>query len=79
MSNTKAARLGSETYEVFGRDHIERPLQHLGTVKAENKPLAMARARFVYSERPWVELCLAPTVSFAGCLKPGEDGVVGIA
>ena len=79
MSDTKRAHMGGETFEVFARDNAERPLQHIGTVQAENKQLAVARARFVYSERPWAELCLAPTASFSGCLKPGDDGKVGMA
>ena len=79
MSQTKNARAGNETFEVFGRDHLERPLQHLGTVRAENKSLAIAHARFVYSEREWVELCLSPTSSFSGCMRAGEDGQVGMA
>ena len=37
-------------YEVFARDNPERPLQHIGTVQAENEQLAIAHARFVYSE-----------------------------
>jgi len=79
MANVKKARAGEETFEVFGRDHAERPLQHLGTVRAENKQLAIAHARFVYSERLWVEMCLSPTQSFSGCMGPGQDGLVGMA
>jgi 1,2-phenylacetyl-CoA epoxidase PaaB subunit len=79
MSGTKKAEAGNESFEVFGRDNPERPLQHIGSVQAQNKQLAVARARFVYSERPWAELCLAPTASFSGCLKPGDDGKVGMA
>lgn len=79
MSESKRARIGGETFEVFARDNPERPLQHIGTVQAENTKLAVARARMVYSERPWVEMCISPTSSFSGCLRPGEDGIVGMA
>jgi len=68
-----------ENYEVFARDNPERPLQHIGTVQAENKELAIAHARFVYSERIWVELLIAPTNSFSNCMKPQLQGVVGMA
>ena len=79
MAKIKQARAGDRTFEVFGRDHAERPLQHLGTVRAENKQLAIAHARFVYSERLWVEMCLSPTYSFSGCMGAGQDGMVGMA
>ena len=68
-----------EHYEVFARDNPERPLQHIGTVQAENIELAIAHARFVYSERIWEELQIAPTSSFSNCLKPQLKGVVGMA
>ena len=42
MAKIKQARAGDRTFEVFGRDDAERPLQHLGTVRAENKQLAIA-------------------------------------
>ena len=68
-----------ENYEVFARDNPERPLQHIGTVQAENKELAIAHARFVYSERIWAELLIAPTNSLSNCMKPQLQGVVGMA
>lgn len=79
MSEPSKTSQTNESYEVFGRDNVERPLQHLGTVQAPNKLLAVAHAKFVYSERPWVELCLSPTTTFSGCLKAGQDGQVGMA
>ena len=66
-------------YEVFARDNPERPLQHIGTVQAENEQLAIAHARFVYSERPWAELTIAPSDGFLDCLRSGKRGVIGIA
>ena len=68
-----------EIFEVFGRDQVERPLSHVGTIVAPNQELAVARARILYSERRWVELCVAPAKSFMGCLKPGQNGIVGMA
>jgi len=64
---------------VFARDNPERPLQHIGTVQAENEQLAIAHARFVYSERPWAELIIAPSDGFLDCLRTGKRGVIGIA
>lgn len=68
-----------QMFEVFGRDQVERPLSHVGSIVAPNQELAVARARMLYSERPWVELCVAPASSFKGCLKPDEDGRIGMA
>ena len=51
---------GNMTFEVFGRDQLERPLSHIGSIRAPNQDLAVARARFMYSERQWVELCVVP-------------------
>ena len=68
-----------QMFEVFGRDQVERPLAHVGSIVAPNQELAVARARMLYSERPWVELCVAPASSFKGCLKPDRDGIVGMA
>ena len=66
-------------FEVFGRDQVERPLSHIGSIQAPNQALAVARARFMYSERQWVELCVAPSNCFVGCLAPGQRGGVGMA
>ena len=66
-------------FEVFGRDQVERPLSHIGSIVAPNQQLAVARARILYSERRWVELCVAPAESFMDCLRQGQDGVVGLA
>ncbi|MFK7888497.1 MAG: hypothetical protein AB8G16_16670 [Gammaproteobacteria bacterium] len=68
-----------QMFEVFGRDQVERPLSHIGSIVAPNQELAVARARILYSERPWVELCVAPANQFMGCLKPGQRGIVGMA
>ena len=68
-----------EMFEVFGRDQVERPLSHIGSIVAPNQELAVARARILYSERVWVELCVAPANVFMGCLKPDQRGIVGMA
>lgn len=68
-----------QMFEVFGRDQVERPLAHIGSIVAPNQELAVARARMLYSERPWVELCVAPADAFMGCLKPDQHGIVGMA
>lgn len=67
------------TFEVFGRDQLERPLSHIGSIQAPNQDLAVARARFMYSERQWVELCVAPSESFVACLSPVRRGSIGMA
>ena len=68
-----------QQFEVFGRDQLERPLSHIGSIVAPNQELAVARARILYSERQWVELCVAPAASFMDCLQQGRDGTVGLA
>lgn len=78
MPEAKPPETG-EMYEVFGRQNERTPLTHLGSVRAPNSELAVAKARFVYSERPWVELCVAPSDAFQGCLKADQRGIVGMA
>jgi len=68
-----------QMFEVFGRDQVERPLAHIGSVSAPNQELAVARARILYSERRWVELCVAPAKAFMDCLGRGRDGMPGLA
>ncbi len=76
MSDNSGANM---TFEVFGRDQLERPLSHIGSIQAPNQDLAVARARFMYSERQWVELCVAPSESFVACLSPVRRGSIGMA
>ena len=78
MSN-KLKPENEEQFEVFGRDNTERPLSHIGSIQAPNHKLAVARARFLYSERQWVELCVAPSASFIGCLAADQQGIIGMA
>ncbi len=65
-------------YEVFAREKLDGPLAHIGCVRAPNQELAAAQAGMTYSEKPWVEMCVAPTDSFLRCIGD-EDGVVGYA
>lgn len=73
MSDKPSADDG-QLYEVFGRQSERRPLTHLGSLHAPNPALAVARAWFVYSERKWIELCVAPTDAFESCMdsSPGQ-------
>ncbi len=52
-------------YAVFGREKPQGALSHIGEVQAANVKLALARARMMYSERPWVEMCIAPASAFS--------------
>jgi 1,2-phenylacetyl-CoA epoxidase PaaB subunit len=70
---------GYEHYEVFAREKLDGPLAHVGCVFAPNRELAAAQASMTYSEKPWVEMCVAPTASFIRCIG-GDDGhVLGYA
>ncbi len=45
-------------YEVFAREKLEGQLAHIGCLSAPNEESALAQARLVYSEKPWVEMCM---------------------
>lgn len=47
-------------YEVFAREEADGPLFHLGCVSAPNRAAAVGQARMVYSEKPWLEMCIVP-------------------
>ena len=47
-------------YEVFARKNSADALQHVGSVKAPNTEIAIARAWYVYDEHAWSEMCLVP-------------------
>lgn len=65
-------------YEVFAREKPDGPLTHIGCVRAPNRQLAAAQAGMTYSEKPWVEMCVAPTDAFVRCI--GDDAhAVGYA
>lgn len=65
-------------YEVFAREKPDGPLTHIGCVRAPNRELAAAQAGMTYSEKPWVEMCVAPTDAFVRCI--GDDAhAVGYA
>lgn len=50
-------------YEVFARRNSADALQHVGSVKAPNADVAIARAWYVYDEHRWLEMCLVPLAS----------------
>lgn len=47
-------------YEIFARKNSGDTLQHVGSVKAPNAEVAIARAWYVYDEHAWSEMCLVP-------------------
>ena len=63
-------------YEVFAREKLDGPLAHIGCVRAPNRELAAAQASMTYSEKPWVEMCVAPRDAFLRCIGD-ENDVVG--
>jgi 1,2-phenylacetyl-CoA epoxidase PaaB subunit len=59
-------------YEVFARKNSEDALQHVGSVKAPNEDVAMARAWYVYDEHPWLEMCLVPLAAIIPVTERGK-------
>ena len=45
-------------YEVFAREKLDGPLAHIGCLSAPNAEMATSQARLMYSEKPWVEMCM---------------------
>jgi hypothetical protein len=71
---------GSSTkYEVFGRWEADGALAHIGSLEAPNIELARARSVMIYSERTWIELCLAPTAAFEKLIGHEGDDSLGFA
>jgi len=70
---------GFEMYEVFAREKLDGPLSHVGCVYAPNRELAAAQAGMTYSEKPWVEMCVAPSNAFIRCIGAGSENVLGYA
>lgn len=66
-------------YEVFGRWEIDGALSHIGSLEAPNMELARARAAMIYSERPWIELCIAPATSFVKLIGLEAEETIGFA
>ncbi|MGI9283868.1 MAG: hypothetical protein ACR2P1_00610 [Pseudomonadales bacterium] len=64
-------------YEVFAREKIDDALEHIGCLSAPNNEMAIAQARLVYSEKPWVELCIAPRNSIDRIISAND--IVGMA
>lgn len=53
-------RIPETFFEVFARKDSTDALQHVGSVKAPNADVAIARAWCVYDEHAWLEMCLVP-------------------
>jgi|GEM_PF-2867455 len=66
-------------YEVFGRIKADASLSHLGCIYAANADVAVAQARMMYSEKPYVELCLTPSDAIAVVIGNREVGKIGFA
>lgn len=49
-----------QIYEVFARKTHNEPLQHVGSVNADDDELAKAYAWTLYDEENWVEMCVVP-------------------
>ena len=73
------AQNGKSIYEVFGRAKHNDALSHLGSLEASNLDLARARAIMLYSERSWVELCIAPAGSFIKLFAHEDEPTLGFA
>jgi len=70
---------GSTLYEVFGRWKHGDALTHIGSLEAGNIDLARARAMMLYSERSWVELCIAPAEHFVKLVAHEDEVALGFA
>lgn len=64
-------------FEVFAREEADGPLFHLGCVSAPNRASAVGQARMVYSEKPWLEMCIAPRDAVIPVI--GVNGMIGVA
>ncbi|MFK7732958.1 MAG: hypothetical protein AB8B48_15160 [Pseudomonadales bacterium] len=63
-------------YEVFAREKMDDALIHIGCLSAPNNESAIAQARLVYSEKPWVEMCIAPRNSIDRIISAND--IVGM-
>lgn len=70
---------GGIKYEVFGRWEADGALAHIGSLEAPNIELALARSAMIYSERTWIELCLAPASSFVKLIGHKSEETIGFA
>lgn len=76
---TRESSAEKNIYEVFGRWKHNDALAHLGSLEASNLDLARARAIMLYSERSWVELCIAPAGSFIKLFAHEDEPTLGFA
>lgn len=63
-------------YEVFARLKPEHSLSHIGCLTAPNEEMATAQTRLMYSEKPWVELCVMPRSAIITIIS-GSGGGIG--
>ncbi len=59
-------------YEVFAREEMDGNLFHLGCLSAPNREAAISHARLMYSEKPWVEMCIVPRESVIPIIQPND-------
>jgi len=63
-------------YEVFARLTSTDSLSHIGCLTAPNEEMATAQTRLMYSEKPWVELCVMPRSAIITIIS-GSGAVIG--
>ena len=59
-------------YEVFAREDSDGPLAHIGCLSGANPETALAQARLMYSEKPWVEMCMVRRDDVIPIIAPNE-------
>jgi len=59
-------------YEVFAREELDGNLFHLGCLSAPNRETAVSHARLMYSEKPWVEMCIVPREEVIPIIQANE-------
>ncbi|MEP0200869.1 MAG: hypothetical protein ABJ084_03540 [Halioglobus sp.] len=64
-------------YEVFAREESDGPLAHIGCLSAPNAELALSQARLMYSEKPWVEMCMVRRDDVVPIIAP--NNILGAA
>ena len=70
----KTARdtMAYDYYEVFAREEMDGTLGHLGCLSAPNREAAISQARLMYSEKPWVEMCIVPRDEVIPIISPND-------
>jgi 1,2-phenylacetyl-CoA epoxidase PaaB subunit len=57
--------MDEQVYWVFARREAGAPLSHIGLVSAPSAALASIYARANYTERPWIDIRVAPCSAFS--------------